>query len=166
MDDDHDTDKSLLREEAIAEAQNARAATKKAALKRKKAQRKNLSPAEIKKRKTELDTLLSKSAAFADVISTQTANYKKSNGGSTSNGDSNGAGPSNGAPNGTTSDNMVLGQHELLMANQPETMIGGEMRDYQLEGLTWMMEICSQGLSGILADEMGLGECASTTTTD
>jgi ATP-dependent DNA helicase len=31
------------------------------------------------------------------------------------------------------------------------------MRDYQLEGLTWMYEICIQGMSGILADEMGLG---------
>jgi ATP-dependent DNA helicase len=36
-------------------------------------------------------------------------------------------------------------------------MVGGTMRDYQLEGLTWMFEICSQGMSGILADEMGLG---------
>jgi len=36
-------------------------------------------------------------------------------------------------------------------------MINGTMRDYQLEGLTWMYEICSQGMSGILADEMGLG---------
>ncbi len=32
------------------------------------------------------------------------------------------------------------------------------MRDYQLEGLTWMEEICLQNMSGILADEMGLGE--------
>ena len=36
------------------------------------------------------------------------------------------------------------------------------MRDYQLEGLTWMYEICSQGMSGILADEMGLGKTIQT----
>jgi len=37
-------------------------------------------------------------------------------------------------------------------------MKNGTMRDYQLEGLTWMYEICLQGMSGILADEMGLGK--------
>lgn len=36
------------------------------------------------------------------------------------------------------------------------------MRSYQLEGLTWMFEICSQGMSGILADEMGLGKTIQT----
>ena len=36
------------------------------------------------------------------------------------------------------------------------------MRDYQLEGLTWMYEICAQGMSGILADEMGLGKTIQT----
>jgi ATP-dependent DNA helicase len=36
------------------------------------------------------------------------------------------------------------------------------MRDYQLEGLTWMYEICAQGMSGILADEMGLGKTVQT----
>lgn len=36
------------------------------------------------------------------------------------------------------------------------------MRDYQLEGLTWMYEVCEQCLSGILADEMGLGKTIQT----
>jgi ATP-dependent DNA helicase len=48
------------------------------------------------------------------------------------------------------------------MAKQPKCMSGGTMRDYQLEGLTWMYEICSQGMSGILADEMGLGKTIQT----
>lgn len=48
------------------------------------------------------------------------------------------------------------------MAKQPKIMKGGKMRDYQLEGLTWMFEICSQGMSGILADEMGLGKTIQT----
>jgi ATP-dependent DNA helicase len=48
------------------------------------------------------------------------------------------------------------------MAKQPKIMKGGKMRDYQLEGLTWMYEICSQGMSGILADEMGLGKTIQT----
>ena len=39
------------------------------------------------------------------------------------------------------------------------------MRDYQLEGLTWMYEdLFPQGMSGILADEMGLGTSAITSS--
>src|SRR5579871_2071203 len=48
------------------------------------------------------------------------------------------------------------------MAEQPKIMTGGKMRPYQLEGLTWMYEICLQGMSGILADEMGLGKTIQT----
>ena len=32
------------------------------------------------------------------------------------------------------------------------------MRDYQLEGLNWMINLFTQGINGILADEMGLGK--------
>jgi ATP-dependent DNA helicase len=58
---------------------------------------------------------------------------------------------------GTRLDGKTLGEHNLKMAEQPKCMVGGTMRDYQLEGLTWMFEIFFQGMSGILADEMGLG---------
>ena len=40
---------------------------------------------------------------------------------------------------------------------QPST-IQGDMRDYQLEGLNWMVSMYEQGLSMILGDEMGLGK--------
>ena len=40
---------------------------------------------------------------------------------------------------------------------QPST-IQGDMRDYQLEGLNWMVDMYNQGLSMILGDEMGLGK--------
>lgn len=63
---------------------------------------------------------------------------------------------------GSGFDNKALGEHDLKMAEQPKIMCGGIMRDYQLEGLTWMYEICSQGMSGILADEMGLGKTIQT----
>lgn len=59
-------------------------------------------------------------------------------------------------------DGKALGEHDLVMAKQPKIMNGGTMRDYQLEGLTWMYEICAQGMSGILADEMGLGKTIQT----
>lgn len=55
-----------------------------------------------------------------------------------------------------------IGEHHLEMTKQPKTMTGGTMRDYQLEGLTWMAEIALQGMSGILADEMGLGKTIQT----
>jgi ATP-dependent DNA helicase len=63
---------------------------------------------------------------------------------------------------GSGFDGKVLGEHDLEMAEQPKIMTGGTMRDYQLEGLTWMYEICQQGMSGILADEMGLGKTIQT----
>jgi ATP-dependent DNA helicase len=63
---------------------------------------------------------------------------------------------------GSGFDGKVLGEHDLEMAEQPKIMTGGKMRDYQLEGLTWMYEICQQGMSGILADEMGLGKTIQT----
>jgi ATP-dependent DNA helicase len=63
---------------------------------------------------------------------------------------------------GSSYDGKTLGEHNLEMAKQPKCMNGGKMRDYQLEGLTWMYEICSQGMSGILADEMGLGKTIQT----
>jgi len=31
---------------------------------------------------------------------------------------------------------------------------GGEMRDYQVRGLNWMISLYENGINGILADEM------------
>ena len=42
------------------------------------------------------------------------------------------------------------------MSAQPKLVTGGKMRDYQLEGLTWLTCLYQIGLNGILADEMGL----------
>ena len=36
--------------------------------------------------------------------------------------------------------------------------IQGEMRDYQVAGLNWLISLHENGISGILADEMGLGK--------
>lgn len=35
--------------------------------------------------------------------------------------------------------------------------IKGEMRDYQLRGLNWLISLYENNINGILADEMGLG---------
>lgn len=42
------------------------------------------------------------------------------------------------------------------------TFIHGEMRDYQVAGLNWLVSLHENGISGILADEMGLGKMLQT----
>lgn len=37
----------------------------------------------------------------------------------------------------------------------PKYIEGGEMRDYQIRGLNWMISLYENGINGILADEMG-----------
>lgn len=41
-------------------------------------------------------------------------------------------------------------------------MKNGEMRDYQVRGLNWMISLYENGINGILADEMGLGKTLQT----
>ena len=41
---------------------------------------------------------------------------------------------------------------------QPAMLRGGQLRDYQLKGLRWLVALHDHGLNGILADEMGLGK--------
>jgi SWI/SNF-related matrix-associated actin-dependent regulator of chromatin subfamily A member 5 len=45
---------------------------------------------------------------------------------------------------------------------QPATIVGGEMRRYQLVGLEWMLSMFDHGMNPILADEMGLGKTLQT----
>jgi len=42
-------------------------------------------------------------------------------------------------------------------------LIEGELRDYQLAGVTWLISLYQNGLNGILADQMGLGKTVSHT---
>ncbi|XP_030563602.1 chromatin-remodeling complex ATPase chain Iswi-like [Drosophila novamexicana] len=44
----------------------------------------------------------------------------------------------------------------------PAYIEGGEMRDYQIRGLNWMISLYENGINGILADEMGLGKTLQT----
>ncbi|KAG7088716.1 hypothetical protein E1B28_012684 [Marasmius oreades] len=45
---------------------------------------------------------------------------------------------------------------------QPDSITGATLKDYQLEGLQWMVSLHQSGVSGILADEMGLGKTLQT----
>ncbi|KAK7541676.1 chromatin remodelling complex ATPase chain ISW1 [Phyllosticta citricarpa] len=40
--------------------------------------------------------------------------------------------------------------------------VHGQMRDYQIAGLNWLISLHENGISGILADEMGLGKTLQT----
>lgn len=52
----------------------------------------------------------------------------------------------------------ALGAQALTATQQPSLVTGGQMREYQLEGLEWLKSLWMNGLCGILADEMGLGK--------
>jgi SWI/SNF-related matrix-associated actin-dependent regulator of chromatin subfamily A member 5 len=45
---------------------------------------------------------------------------------------------------------------------QPSVITGGKMREYQLQGLNWLIHLYDNGINGILADEMGLGKTLQT----
>lgn len=133
-------DDALLKEEEAAREENQKIEEKRRqALLKKRRKKKAETKAEREIKARELDDLLAKSAAFSDILTKKTQVLGRV---------------------GSSLDGKTLGEHNLEMAAQPKCMVGGTMRDYQLEGLTWMYEICSQGMSGILADEMGLGKCS------
>jgi len=44
------------------------------------------------------------------------------------------------------------------LEKQPSIIKFGTMRDYQLEGLNWMIRLHDANINGVLADEMGLGK--------
>ena len=44
---------------------------------------------------------------------------------------------------------------------QPSILVGGDLKEYQLSGLQWMVSLYNNKLNGILADEMGLVSSSS-----
>ncbi|KAJ2988482.1 hypothetical protein NUW58_g3950 [Xylaria curta] len=130
------TEQRMLTEEKKARTENTRAEAKRLAARRKR-KKIELSPQEKARKANELDELLRKSKVFSDILTQKTKALGRV---------------------GRDFDNQALADAGLQLKKQPKIMSGGTMRDYQLEGLTWMYEICLQGMSGILADEMGLGK--------
>ena len=54
------------------------------------------------------------------------------------------------------------GEDATVFRESPSYIQNGEMRDYQVEGLNWLISLHENGISGILADEMGLGKTLQT----
>ncbi|EJD04470.1 SNF2-family ATP dependent chromatin remodeling factor snf21 [Fomitiporia mediterranea MF3/22] len=48
------------------------------------------------------------------------------------------------------------------ISKQPNILVGGTLKEYQLKGLQWMVSLYNNRLNGILADEMGLGKTIQT----
>ncbi|ODQ55638.1 hypothetical protein SAICODRAFT_63654 [Saitoella complicata NRRL Y-17804] len=48
------------------------------------------------------------------------------------------------------------------VTKQPNILVGGHLKDYQIKGLQWMVSLYNNHLNGILADEMGLGKTVQT----
>jgi SWI/SNF-related matrix-associated actin-dependent regulator of chromatin subfamily A member 5 len=64
-------------------------------------------------------------------------------------------------------DEELLGEDEdeeeaFTFEESPFYVKGGTMRDYQVQGLNWMISLYQHGINGILADEMGLGKTLQT----
>ena len=48
------------------------------------------------------------------------------------------------------------------VTKQPDLLVGGTLKEYQVKGLQWMISLYNNNLNGILADEMGLGKTIQT----
>ncbi|OBA22461.1 hypothetical protein METBIDRAFT_39133 [Metschnikowia bicuspidata var. bicuspidata NRRL YB-4993] len=53
-------------------------------------------------------------------------------------------------------------QQRTVLTASPGFIQGGELREYQVQGLNWLISLHENRLSGILADEMGLGKTLQT----
>lgn len=54
------------------------------------------------------------------------------------------------------------GEQTGTVFRETPPFVKGEMRDYQVAGLNWLVSLHENGISGILADEMGLGKTLQT----
>ena len=80
-------------------------------------------------------------------------------------GDADGANGANGeaAPSGAQQmgegGQYYAGAHSVSeeIVEQPTMLMGGKLKQYQMQGLNWLVSLHNNSLNGILADEMGLG---------
>ncbi|BGP54869.1 chromatin remodeling complex Adenosinetriphosphatase [Rhodotorula sphaerocarpa] len=59
-------------------------------------------------------------------------------------------------------DGLAEGDGPFVFTESPAFVKGGQMREYQVQGLNWMCGLHYNGINGILADEMGLGKTLQT----
>ena len=49
-------------------------------------------------------------------------------------------------------------EQEVIQYDKTPKYMDAVMRDYQLDGLNWLIRTYENGINGILGDEMGLGK--------
>ena len=60
-------------------------------------------------------------------------------------------------------DALEAGEENVTrLTAQPSSMKGGKLKEYQITGLNWLINLYENGINGILADEMGLGKTIQT----
>ena len=52
--------------------------------------------------------------------------------------------------------------YQEIIREQPSSLVGGSLKEYQVKGLEWLVSLYNNNLNGILADEMGLGKTIQT----
>lgn len=53
-------------------------------------------------------------------------------------------------------------KHVERITEQANLLVGGQLKQYQVKGLEWLVSLYNNNLNGILADEMGLGKTIQT----
>lgn len=81
----------------------------------------------------------------------QTADYMRQIGAKVDEGNESGVGAS-----------IFEGKVQEEITEQPEMLQFGKLKNYQIQGLQWLVSLYNNGLNGILADEMGLGKTIQT----
>ena len=67
-------------------------------------------------------------------------------------------------PTPTPTEGVQLSPLSTLLQTPSFIPNGGELRPYQLKGVSWLLQMYEQGTNCILADEMGLGKTLQTIT--
>lgn len=59
--------------------------------------------------------------------------------------------------------NLEEDEEEFIrLTTQPALLKGGQLKDYQMVGVNWLISLFELGINGILADQMGLGKTIQT----
>lgn len=67
-----------------------------------------------------------------------------------------------GSKGGEASYYSLAHSHQEEIREQPSSLAGGTLKEYQVKGLEWLVSLYNNNLNGILADEMGLGKTIQT----
>ncbi|XP_065182982.1 transcription activator BRG1-like isoform X2 [Sycon ciliatum] len=73
--------------------------------------------------------------------------------------------PGNSETNKNSTYFRIAHQHKEKITKQPDMLVGGTLKEYQMAGLEWLVSLYNNNLNGILADEMGLGKTIQSIAT-